>query len=97
MIDRILGSSRSMRRSEIVDRRSEVSFLDSIHLDNCVTGANAMASSEAGREALPAFDRTKRSRNCTDAIPGNSGCQSVAGASVSLIETLRGPVRLSRY
>ena len=77
--------------------RSEVSFLDSIHLDNCVTGAKAMASSEEGRGVSSAFDRTKRSRSSGAGTPGSRGCQSVAGASVSLIETLRGPVRRSRY
>src|SRR4051812_10859870 len=77
--------------------RSEASCRDSIHLDNCVTGANAISSSEVGNGALSAFERTKRSIEDDNASPGSIGFQSVAGASVASIATFRGPVRLSRY
>src|SRR5262249_28334173 len=40
---------------------------------------------------------TKRSCAGCDPLPGSIGFQSVAGASVGAIETLRGPVRRSRY
>src|SRR6266536_1054310 len=76
---------------------SDVSFRDSIHLDSCVTGAKAIASSDEGSWALSAFDLTNRSRDVDAAMPGSMGFQSVAGASVGAIVTLRGPVRRSRY
>jgi len=37
---------------------SEVSFLDSIQRDNCVTGAKAMSSSLDGSESFVALDLT---------------------------------------
>src|SRR6266567_4412181 len=76
---------------------SDVSFRDSIHLDSCVTGAKAIASSDEGSWALSAFDLTNRSLDVDAAMPGSMGFQSVAGASVGAIVTLRGPVRRSRY
>src|SRR5215831_4135377 len=77
--------------------RSDVSFRDSIHRDSCITGAKAMLSSVDGRGAPSAFDRTNALREGDTAIPGSIGFQSVAGASVASIATLRGPVRRSRY
>jgi hypothetical protein len=41
------------------------------------------------------FDRTNRSRNDEAAMPGSIGFQTVAGASVGVIVTFRGPVRRS--
>ena len=77
--------------------RSDVSFFDSIQRDSCVTGANAIASSDAGSGDASGFDRTNRSRGDPAGTPGNIGFQSVAGASVAAIATFRGPVRRSRY
>src|SRR5437870_4974926 len=76
---------------------SDVSFRDSIHLDNCVTGAKAIASSEPGNAALSAFDLTNRARDDDAAMPGSIGFQRVAGASAGAIVNFRGPVRRSRY
>src|SRR5215813_9720801 len=56
-----------------------------------------MSSSDEGSAAPPAFDRTNRSGADSVVTPGSAGFQSVAGASVSAIATLRGPVRRSRY
>src|SRR4030095_11338816 len=82
----------------MVVNRSDVSRPDSIHRDNSVTGANAMASSDDGSGEAAAFERTKRSREEDAAgTPGRSGFQTVAGASASSIATFRGPVRRSRY
>src|SRR4029453_13774676 len=82
----------------MVVNRSDVSRPDSIHRDNSVTGANAMASSDDGSGEAAAFERTKRSREEDAAgTPGKSGFQTVAGASASAIATFRGPVRRSRY
>src|SRR4029453_2570445 len=82
----------------MVVNRSDVSRLDSIHRDNSVSGANAMASSDDGSGEAAAFERTKRSREEDAAgTPGRSGFQTVAGASASSIATFRGPVRRSRY
>src|ERR1051326_4358376 len=79
-------------------RRSDVSLRDSIHLESCVTGANAMSSSEDGSAAPSSFERTKRSiEGSAVTRPGITGFQSVAGVSVASIATLRGPVRRSRY
>src|SRR5262245_14307015 len=86
-----------MRLRSIFVRRSEVSRRDAIHLDNCVTGANAMSSSDEGSAAPSVLDRTNRSGADSVVTPGNAGFQSVAGASVSAIATFRGPVRRSRY
>ena len=77
--------------------RADVSVFDSIQRDNCVTGANAIASSDAGSGDVSGFERTKRSRAGPDGIPGSIGFQSVAGASVAAIATFLGPVRRSRY
>ena len=77
--------------------RSDVSWRDSIQRDSCVTGAKAIASSEAGSGAPASSDRTNRSRDTGCATPGSIGFQSVAGASVAAIATFRGPVRRSRY
>src|SRR5262245_2178976 len=77
--------------------RSEESSRDSIHLDSCVTGANAMSASDDGSAAPPVLDRTNRSGADSAGAPGSAGFQSVAGASVSVIATFRGPVRRSRY
>ena len=73
-----------------------MSCRDSIHRDSCVTGANAIASSDDGSGAPSAFERTNRSRDGAGAMPGSIGFQSVAGASVAAIATFRGPVRRSR-
>ena len=43
--------------------RSDVSCRDSIQRDSCVTGANAIASSDDGSGAASAFERTNRSRD----------------------------------
>ena len=77
-------------------RRSEVSRRDSIHLDNWVTGAKAMASSTAGSGTLLRFDRTNWSRIGDGLIPGINGFQSVAGKSVAASANFLGPVRRSR-
>src|SRR5262245_59114091 len=77
--------------------RSDVSFLDSIHLDSCVTGANAMSSSLVGNGAASGFERTNLSWVGAGGMPGNIGFHSVAGASVSTSATRIGPVRRSRY
>src|SRR5262245_32382355 len=78
--------------------RSDVSLFDSIHLDSCVTGANAMASSDDGSGEPSGFERTNRSRADPYAgTPGIIGSHSVAGASVATIATFLGPVRRSRY
>src|SRR5947207_3374994 len=76
---------------------SDVSCRDSIHLESCVTGANAIASSDEGSEAASVFERMNWSRDGPAAMPGSIGFQSMAGASVGAIATLRGPVRRSRY
>src|SRR2546428_5608264 len=77
--------------------RSDESFRDSIHCDSCVTGAKAIAASDEGNGAPSGFDRTNRSRDVDAATLGSIGFQSVAGASVAAIATLRGPVRRSMY
>src|SRR5262249_6643044 len=77
--------------------RSEVSRRDSIHLDSCVTGANAMSSSDDGSAAPSGLDRTNRSGADSAVTPGSAGFQSVAGESVFATATLRGRVRRSRY
>ena len=59
-----------------------VSCRDSIHRESCVTGANAMASSEEGKRRAVGVRRTKRSRDGPAVMPGSIGFQSVAGASV---------------
>lgn len=61
-----------------------------------------MASSDEGSVAPSAFDRTNLSADDDDitpvaVTPGMIGFHSVAGASMSVIATLRGPVRRSRY
>jgi hypothetical protein len=76
--------------------RSEVICRDSIQRESCVTGAKAIASSDAGSGALSAVDRTNRSRGGPGGIPGSMGFHSIAGVSVAAIATLRGPVRRSR-
>ena len=77
--------------------RADVNCRDSIHRESCVTGAKAMASSDDGSGAPSAGERTKRSRDGPAVIPGRTGFQTVAGASVGGMATLRGPVRRSRY
>src|SRR5262245_15793359 len=77
--------------------RSEVIWRDWIHLDNWVTGAKAIASSDEGNGAPSDFERANRSRKGSTVIPGNIGFQSVAGTSVSASATFLGPVRRSRY
>ena len=77
--------------------RWEVIFRVSIHRDSSVTGANAIASSEEGTATASAVDRTKRSRAGPAAIPGSTGFQIIAGGSVSVMATFRGPLRRSRY
>src|ERR1041385_3492453 len=76
--------------------RSDVSFFDSIQRESCVTGAKAIASSVDG-SGTSIVERTKLSRAGPEEIPGRSGFHKVAGTSVSARETLRGPVRRSRY
>src|SRR5215475_13240289 len=56
-----------------------------------------MSSSDDGSAAPSALDRTNLSGVDSAVTPGSAGFQSVAGASVSAIFTLRGPVRRSRY
>src|SRR5215470_778892 len=77
--------------------RSEVIWRDWIHLDNWVTGAKAIASSDEGNGAPSDFDRTNRSRKAGAVIAGSIGFQSVAGISGSASATFLGPVRRSRY
>src|SRR5471032_2832156 len=81
-------------------RRTDDNCFDSIHLDNCVTGANAIASSVDGNGIAVALDRTNlsaRSRAGETTTPGIAGFQMVAGESVAAMASLRGPVRRSRY
>src|SRR6266511_3727809 len=77
--------------------RCDVSVRDSIHLESCVTGAKAIASSDDGSGPAAAVDRTNRSREDPAAMPGSTGFQSMPGESVGAMVTFRGPVRRSRY
>ena len=74
-----------------------MSFRDSIHRDSSVTGAKAMASSDEGRAVWSDLERTNRSRTDPLDVPGSIGFQSIAGGSVDVMVTFRGPVRRSRY
>src|SRR5882724_13538599 len=56
-----------------------------------------MASSDDGSGVGSAFVRTNLSADDGNTSPGSMGFQSVAGASVSAIATLCGPVRRSKY
>ena len=56
-----------------------------------------MSLSDDGSGLGSALDLTKRSADVGAVRPGSIGFQSVAGASLSTIVILRGPVRRSRY
>src|SRR3954467_7811390 len=76
-------------------RRSDVIALCSIHRESCVTGANAMSASAAGRGRFAAELRTNVSRVGEGASAPSIGFHRVAGATVVSMETFRGPVRRS--
>ena len=75
--------------------RSALSCLLSIQRESCVTVANAMSSSRAGREASAALLRTNRSPRPIGEIPAIIGSQRVAGATVDSRASFRGPTRRS--
>src|SRR5689334_18887061 len=56
-----------------------------------------MPSSVDGRGAGGVDGRTNRSRTTAGSVPGSTGFQTVAGASVAVKAMVRGPVRRSRY
>src|SRR5579871_3258270 len=77
-------------------RRVDVSFLLSIHRERCVTGANAMSSSLAGRGVESGALLTNRSRDGPTVWFGSAGFHLLPGATLASMATLRGPVRRSR-
>ncbi len=75
-------------RSDVIARRS-------IQRDSCVTGANAIASSDDGSGTLSAWLRTKASLAGPAGTPGSIGFHSSAGTSPAVSTALRGPIRRS--
>ena len=71
--------------------RSDVSFRDSIQRDSCVTGANAIASSDAGSGAGVGLRAHEPIARGAGGMPGSTGFQSVAGASVGCERDLPRP------
>jgi hypothetical protein len=76
-------------------RRSEVSFLCSIHRDSCATEAKAVSASRAGKGPGSVWVRMNRSLCGPGFWPGSEHSYRDQGATAGPNPTLRGPVRRS--